>query len=1069
MKFLLAAALVFLSGASVFAGIAVSNDLAVLVFDAKGRIGSLKTLPDGKELISAPSAFATVKTADRSYPLSALTRSADGTLVFASGNGNLPGALEVRVCSFGPGWTFEIVSCNIEKVKSVQLCRIAPVCRKYCGRYASMHSDDEYGVCLRAYHTKGRMLPGTGALVIDLERDRGFNGFKFGLVAARREGLVPALRRMTLVAGVPRTVNGGAWSLGSEANRGSYCFADIYGDTVEDWIDFALRGGFTAVHIHAWWDRLGHYEINRRMFPRGEADFKAACDKIHEAGLKVGMHTLTGAVQAYDAWMAPECREEFIDWSELTLARDLSPTDTVMYVKEPVDIENYHTFHSYSSRGNTLRAGTELIRYTGVKSTAPYAFTGIVRGAWKTRETGVIPAGTKLHYLYQRYNSFFPKPDSALAAEVAQAIAEKKKLGNVDQIYLDGAEAVRFDRNYTEDRYREQIMERLGVNMVVEGSNSDPFTWWYLSRHGAWDRPYWGVKRMHDQHLREVHTARICNLLEPQMGWWKPSVGAFLHPGHKLDDMEYFASRNAAFDVASSTQGTEVSGVKPLAFTVVQQMTLYGWYERLRMAKAFSRAVKEKFALDRAETCLRQDASGLWRMSSVDTYSHRANGEEYSAKWRWNVRNSSRNAALRVEALYYADTSSTNRVRLLGTDDVASLEQPYSVNKVESRVATGKDPSVGPVIVFDAKSMRGIPTGAAACFMRKWPKQPYFNAKGCYAFGLWVKGDGSGADLWLMLETPRLYHWGQSFHRVKLDFTGWRRFLFPLRERDISEAYDFAWREGLHPMVTCATKIDMEHLGSFRVYLAELPHGRDVHVEISEVFAMPMISKSAKNLTVTVSGKTLSVPFEMKSGDFAELENGCWTLYSEQGDKIGMANGDLPEVDAGVGGFGFSGNVDDGKAARAEVTLFARHSEVSAVDVRGLSKAQMKHLEYEAVMPSVYCPAKGVTDLEPVRVRPGETARLELAIFGKVSKPALLSGGRTWTFDVDLKSGDRLYCKDGVNWRAVDAKRKTLATGRFSEPLPTLDGGESVFRFSSADDGAAAARIEMVKRYEKRK
>ena len=154
MKFLLAAALVFLSGASVSAGIAVSNDLAVLVFDAQGRIGSLKTVPDGKELISAPSAFATVKTADRSYPLSALTRSADGTLVFASGNGNLPGALEVRVCSFGPGWTFEIVSCNIENVKSVQLCRIAPVCRKYCGRYASMHSDDEYGVCLRAYHTK---------------------------------------------------------------------------------------------------------------------------------------------------------------------------------------------------------------------------------------------------------------------------------------------------------------------------------------------------------------------------------------------------------------------------------------------------------------------------------------------------------------------------------------------------------------------------------------------------------------------------------------------------------------------------------------------------------------------------------------------------------------------------------------------------------------------------------------------------------------------------------------------------------------------------------------------------
>jgi hypothetical protein len=502
-----------------------------------------------------------------------------------------------------------------------------------------------------------------------------------------------------------------------------------------------------------------------------------------------------------------------------------------------------------------------------------------------------------------------------------------------------------------------------------------------------------------------------------------------------------------------------------LEFTVMQQITLYGWYERFRLSRAFSDAAKEKLAKPYIETCLRQDRSGEWRMATVDPYFHRVRGDGYSGKWKWNVKSVPQKTALRVEALYYADTSSINRVRLLGASDVASLKQPYKVNGVECRVAAGDDPKVGPVLVFDARNTRGQSRGAEACFMRRWDKQPYFNAKGCYAFGLWVKGDGSGADLWLMVESARLYHWGQSFHRVKLDFTGWRKVLFPMRERDSTEAYRFAWREGLHPMVTCATRINMEHIGSFRVYLNELPHNRDVHVEISDVFVMPMIAKTVDRPSVSVSGKELQVPFKMNSGDFAELEDGRWTLYSERGGIIGQAQGVQLEVAKGVNGFAFAGSAEDGGAARAEVTLFARHSEVAAMKRSGLDADQKARLSYEAVMPSHYCPSKGVTGLEPVRVRPGEKARLEVTVYGPVSKPALSFGGRKLVFDVDLKRGDRLYCKDGINWRAVDPRRVVKTSGKLTEPLPVLGGGETRVSASSADDANADARIDMVKRY----
>ena len=1006
----------------------LTNDLAVLKLDDAARLDSLVVRADGRELIGKPRPFCTALGRKGLTPERLERRGAD-TFAYVYPEKDGGGEIVCRATSFGPGWTFELLGCTVPDAKRITFAEVAPACTRHLGTIANMWSDDRHGVCLRSYQTKGRMrATADGRLTVAVDGEHGFTGLSVGLVAACRTDLIPALRKMTEVANVPHTANGGAWSLGAEGNRGSYCFAYFYDSATEDWIDFALRGGFSTIHLNSWWKSLGHYDLSPTLFPRGEAAWKEACDRIHAAGLKVGMHCLTGAVSPRDAWVTPRCREEFMDWCTVTLARDLSPTDTVMYVEEPVDIERFHTFHSYSSKGNTFRVGSELIQYTGVLSKPPYGFTGVVRGAWKTENGGAVPVGTKLHYLYQRYNSFFPLPDSRLAGEVAAAIGAKRDLGKVDQIYMDGAEAVREDGFYTEDRYRERIMSRLDENMLVEGSNGDAFTWWYLSRYGAWDRPHWGMKRMHDQHLGDVERARTRNLLEAQMGWWHPETGNERHPGHKLDEMEYFAARNAACDTASSTQGTDVSGARPLPFTVSQQITLFGWYERFRRARAFSAAAQAKLAKPRQETRLRQDQQDGWRLWSCDPYFHRVTGLNDTQKWVWDIRTKPSQTGLRVEALYDADVTSTNRV----------------------------------LLVKDATVTSGSPEAKV-----EWPQQPYKNCKGCYAFSVNVRGDGSGTDLWIVLETPPLYHWGQSYHRVKLDFTGWRRFVFPLRERDISEAYEFKWKDGLHPMVTCATPLNVEHLKSVRLRLNGLPPNRDVRAEVSDLVALPAMRRTVKRAGVKFGETVVPVPFEMMSGDFAELEDGVWRLYNEGGDLLGQKRGTMPPLSAGPIAMQYGGETADGGKARAEVTLFAQHSPVAALKPRTeLDKAQNRLIDYEAVMPSVYCPAKGLTAVEPVYVRPNEKARLEVTIHGPVSKPTLVYCGERWTFDVDLKKGDRLYCKDGISWRVACGVRRTPgAAGRLDRKLPVLMGGKAVFGFESAKPDEADARIEMVKRY----
>ena len=1047
-----------------FAGVSVTNDCAVMTFDGAGRVTSLVERASGRELLAAPATFC--YTGDGKYvqPERMEARGADTfAWIFPAKDGG--GEAVFKITSFGPGWTIEVLDCTVPTATDLYFGRLIPACTKHVGRIANMLSDDGHGVCLRGYRAKCRMAVGSD-IRVNVEKRHGFTGTKAGLVAATRQDLVPALRKMTEAAGAFRTVNGGAWSLGSEANRGSYCFADLYSFAVEDWIDFALRGGFDTIHPNGWWKYRGHYEFQESAFPNGGKDWKEVCDRIHAAGLRVGMHTLTGAIQPRDSWATPECREELMDWCVHTLARPLGTNDTVMYVNEMPEKDFHHTFHSYSSRGNTFRIGTELITYTGMKYDPPYAFTGVKRGAWESKVTGVIPSGAKAHYLYQRYDAFYPDPESRLADELGAAIGRVRDLGDVDQIYLDGAEAVREDRDYANDRHRERILPHLKEKMLIEGSNSDAFTWWYLSRYGAWDRPYWGMKRMHDDHLVDVERARTRNLLEAQMGWWHPEIGNWQHPGHRLDDMEYFAARNTAVDTSMSTQGTGVSSAAPLQFSVMQQITLLGWYERFRMARVFSPAAMEILARPRQETKLRLNRYSGWQLSAVTALVHRVTGAYGTDKWDWKL-SAAGAASLRVEALYHVDTASTNAVTLLSAADAKGMRQPYRVNHVELKVATAKDAEKGDTLRLSVRNGRGVVYGANCCVLKEWKDDPYKSAKGCYAFGLWVKGDGSGTDLWVALESAKLYHWGQSFHRITLDFTGWRQFTFPMRERDISEAHAFAWNEGLDPMVTCATPINMEHIGSVRLYFNNIPTDREVVAEVSEITAYPAVKKTVKGPALVVNGRETALPFPtMESGDYAELDEGRWHLYNECGQPKAVAHGSELGFGAGTNALAFKGVTTEGAPARAQVAALISGRTVAALLPREkMSEKQKKALEYEAMMPSAYCPAKGLVELEPIVIRPNEKARLETTIHGPVDRPVFRWCDEEYRFDVILKRNERLYCKDGLSWRVVDSRRRTLAEGKLAKPLPVLMAGRTTFGVTSADDKNADARIDFVKHY----
>ena len=142
--------------------------------------------------------------------------------------------------------------------------------------------------------------------------------------------------------------------------------------------------------------------------------------------------------------------------------------------------------------------------------------------------------------------------------------------------------------------------------------------------------------------------------------------------------------------------------------------------------------------------------------------------------------------------------------------------------------------------------------------------------------------------------TPSAFHHGTSDHYMRLDFTGWRYVTVLLRERDARMFSDYVWPYGGYSTIY-RTMVNPQHLGTFTAYLNDIPQGGKATVEVGEVRALTMVSNTLEGASVAVNGERFAVPFRMNAGEYAELDDGCWTHYSAMGDALARV-----AADAGV-------------------------------------------------------------------------------------------------------------------------------------------------------------------------
>ncbi len=1026
----------------------------VLGLGEDGAIHWLKQKKDGRELLRPGMALCKLllHNGEELTAQSMTRQDAFWRFTFAD-----QGWLDLRIEAKKKYLRIAAVEISLPAVDRLIFCQLSPLLQKYLGTMAGLASDDESGVCLRSLSLKVGTSFQAGCFQAWSDAETGLTGVAVGIAAGPRERLTDMLKAMTLGEAVPFSPHGGAWSKGSELNRGSYLFADVEAKDIDRWIEICRRASCSFLHFHYWWQALGHYSPRKEHFPGGLVQMQACCEKVRAAGLRSSMHTLTACIgcdtMGIDEWFSPVPSADLLALHSYTALGKISAEDTVIAVAE-LPAADHDLVYTYSGNGNVLRIDQELIQYQAISREKPYAFEQCIRGAFGSKASE-HQAGCKVDYLQQRYLSFYPQADSALADTLAEHIAAVYNDCKMEQLYFDGSEGMR--SRYGIDSMRWKIYALLN-EAVTEASEHGHNSWWLHSRLGAMDSPVFGVKRFVDMHLQRAAAYRKADLMEPQMGWWSVLGTMRDFRGQLTDEVEYFAVKNLSIDSAMSVQTVAVSDhFHWVNGRVWELMTLLGWYERMRKARYFSPSTIERLAEPQSEFRLRLTDTGDWLFSPMTVTQYRFDENSIAAKesFLWHNAANAQPLRLRLEALYAASPDENSKV-LLDWNSPAGVVSEHSAELVELGSSILTDSGFGSRLHLRAVNKGAVAKAAWACYCVQH-SHPYQDFGDSEAFSVWVKGDASGALLNFQIAGPREYGSVLSDHYVELDFTGWRRFELLFRERDAARASEYEWPYSLATgnysiYRTPLNRKFRQHIEKISVYLNEIPPGKQVDIEIGTLLGVPCQISVLDHPILSLGARSLLFPLRLNSGQFIEMEGDAdCALYDERGFLLrrfrAEGNAQIEPGDCQIS----VGTVGDGSIApRAELSIFTLGEPFGEKNSADLIDWDVLQREYELPRQLTSFDTLSnhweiVCRLENAASRAGERAALELEI--KVNhiaaeqtlvQPIFLLNGQRFSFPVELREGHLLCCRDGRHWQQFDGDNNLLQEGRLAEEIPLL-------------------------------
>jgi hypothetical protein len=418
----------------------------------------------------------------------------------------------------------------------------------------------------------------------------------FGCPPARALERIGAIE---VAEGLPHPIVDGEWVKTWRDLGRSYLIAAFTEETADELLAFTKRASLMSLYHPGPFASWGHYALDPKAFPGGNAGMRRIVEKARAQGIRIGVHTLTNFINTNDSYVTPRPDPRLARTGSSALAADISSSASEIPVASPEYFAN-----EKANWLHTVVIGDELIRYRTVSAAEPWTLLDCQRGAFGTTASGHAKGTGVGKLLDHPYRVFFPT--IGMQDEIAIRLAGFFNDTGVSHMDFDGHEGclAAGQGDYGLERFARVFYDHLKGPVLNGTSTSEPF-YWHINTYCNWGEPWYGGFRESMQEYRIQNQALFARNFVPHMlGWYKLTATT------SLAEMEWMLARAAGYG-AGFAMSTTLPELRQNPDTGILLDAIREW-EAARRSGAFSPAQRERLKDSSLEFHLAARGAGAW-------------------------------------------------------------------------------------------------------------------------------------------------------------------------------------------------------------------------------------------------------------------------------------------------------------------------------------------------------------------------------------------------------------------------------------------------------------------------
>jgi len=768
-------------------------------------------------------------------------------------------------------------------------------------------------------------------------REYGIEGAKVAIFAVPTgrpdpgNKVLDAIEGIELEQGLPHPMFNGVWIKRAPERFASYLMVSgINQRNIDDVIRFA-KGGFGCVEL-TWWRSTPTYEPNPAQFPEGMAGLKAVADKIHAAGLQVGLHTMQGMVgwgPKNDPYLIPKADPRLLQDRHATLAAPVATQATEIAVQEPLA--------DWPDQGDLYLEG-EIVGYA--KRTAT-AFTECKRGLHGTT-VAAHAQGARVGHLVNCFpiwghTVYCPDVNSTMIDEICDRIAKVFDATGADMSYFDGGEEIHVQPPHwrNQGRIALGVQKRVKKPVILEGNALYTHLSWHVITRGSpsYDPIYFGRREYTLRFKGQNPAGWAANLLTGDVGWFAPHVHSPATDAVTPDEVMLLCLK-------------ALGGKAPISFSVnannlwankrmPEMGDIIRTCDELKRRDYFSEEACAELVKPMAEHVLERTADGQWDLRPLQFGPPRVvDAAGASARWTHEDPYAAGASARWTHKNPYAEQSPWIRIRgrtalapyggkknLVLADphggaafevrDAASAELVQAVEPSAEKAPDGTS-------TFCYRAENRAKTRSAWCRATLALPKP-LNLSRHRRLGLWIRSDAPGGILNVQLAATD----ARRDHYIPLGNQGWSYVVLDPPEE--GRFYDYSWPYRFTDLFYTCWNV-YGGVKELNLYFNGLPPGAEARCWIGRIEALEERPLPLVSPALEAAGQKITFPVSLKPDEYLEMEpDGRCRHFDPNGGLLGDVNpqGAL-RLAAGETPLRFACTTGEAASPRAEVTLSLR-------------------------------------------------------------------------------------------------------------------------------------------------